>query len=140
MNTSFDNWSPLFSSLVVSSVWGLEPEAKVVWITLLCLKDRKGFVAGSVPGLARLAVVSVEECEKALKIFESPDPYSKTPDDEGRRIKVVDGGWYVLGHQRFQDHMQKVSTKVNAAKRQRQFRERKKAMVPVAAPPAESRG
>lgn len=106
---------------------------KVVWITLLALKDKKGFVSGSVPGLARLAVVSVEECERALKIFEAPDPYSKTPENEGRRIKTVDGGWYVLGHQKFQEHMHKVSEKVNGAKRQRQFRERQSKKTPPAA-------
>ena len=99
---------------------------KVVWITMMALKDRRGFVSGSVPGLARLAVVSVEECENALKIFESPDPYSKSTENEGRRIRTVNGGWVVLGHEKFQKKMKEVSTKVNGAKRQRQFRERKK--------------
>ncbi len=120
-----DTWTPLFSSLPASSIWGESAETRVVWITMLSLKDRGGFVAASVPGLARLSVVTVKECEEALRALSSPDPYSKCTEHEGRRIQAVDGGWVVLGHARFQALMRDVSTKVGNAKRQREFRKRK---------------
>lgn len=124
MNTKFESWSPIFSSIVVSSVWGLSAAVRVVWITMLALKDRSGFVPGTVPGLARMAVVSVEECEEALRIFEAPDEYSRNAEYEGRRIKTVDGGWMILGHQRFQEKMKEVSARTGNAIRQARWRER----------------
>lgn len=123
---TFDSWSPLFSSIVASSIWGLQPHIKVVWITMIALKDKNGFVAGSVPGLARLAAVSVEECREAIAIFEAPDEDSKCKKDEGRRIKSVEGGWMILGHQRFQKKMKEISTRVGNATRQARWRERKR--------------
>lgn len=122
----FDSWSPLFSSIVASSIWGLKPSVKVVWITMIALKNKSGFVAGSVPGLARLAAVSVEECREALATFEAPDPDSKCRKDEGRRIKTMDGGWMILGHERFQKRMHEISTRVGNAKRQAKFRDKNK--------------
>lgn len=117
-----DSWSPLFSSIVVSSIWGLDPHVKVVWITLLALKDKNGFVPGTVPGLARMAVVSAAQCREALAIFEAPDDDSRDKGNEGRRIKTVDGGWMILGHERFQNRMREVSTRIGNAKRQAKFR------------------
>jgi hypothetical protein len=95
---------------------------------MLALKDKRGFVAASVPGLARMAVVGLDECRMALKELESPDPDSKSSDNEGRRIKSVEGGWMILGHERFQRLMKEVSTKVGSAKRQKEFRARKQAL------------
>jgi hypothetical protein len=93
---------------------------------MLALKDKNGFVPGSVPGLARLAAVTVEECREALATFEAPDPDSKCKDTEGRRIKVVEGGWLMLGHKRFQNKMKDISTRVGNATRQARWREKKK--------------
>lgn len=121
-----DTWTPLFSSIVLSTVWGEAPHTKIVWITLLALKNKNGFVAGSVPGLARAAVVSTEECRDALRVLEAPDPDSKNHENDGRRISSVDGGWVVLGHRRFQALMKDVSAKIANAKRQAKFRAKKK--------------
>lgn len=96
-------WTPLFSSIVTSSIWSESKETKIVWITLLALKDRFGKVDGAVPGLARVAGVTVKECEAALKVLESADSYSRTQEHEGKRIRKVDGGWLVLNHLKHRD-------------------------------------
>jgi hypothetical protein len=119
-----ETWTPLFSNIVRSTVWGEAPHVKIVWITILALKDRRGFVEGSVPGLARMAVVSIGECKQALEKLEGPDEESKNQEHEGRRIKSVEGGWMVLGHERYQKLMREVSTKIGNAKRQRAYRAR----------------
>lgn len=31
----------------------------------------------------------------------SPDAYSRTPDNEGRRIEPIDGGWRLLNHEKY---------------------------------------
>jgi hypothetical protein len=121
-----DTWTPLFSSIIASSIWGESPVVKIVWVTMLAIKDRNGFVSASVPGLARLAVVPVDECRAALKVLESPDKDSKCPDHEGRRIKTVENGWLILGHERFIQRMRAVSSQIGNAKRQARHRQQKR--------------
>jgi hypothetical protein len=97
-DTSF---TKLFSSITKSTVW-CEPHTTVrVWITMLADCDRRGEVHGSVPGLANLARVTVAECETALATFLAPDPYSRTPDNEGRRIETIPGGWRLLNYDHY---------------------------------------
>lgn len=95
-------FAKLSSNLITSSLWATETaEAKVLWITLLALKDRDGIVEATVPGLARLAGITLEECEAALGRFCEPDPYSRTKEHEGRRLEPVEGGWQLLNHAKY---------------------------------------
>ena len=94
-------YTKLFNSILGSTIWREDPATKVVWITLLALTDRDGIAESSVPGLANYAGVGIEETEKALQKFQSPDPYSRTPEFEGRRIEPIDGGWRILNHDKY---------------------------------------
>jgi hypothetical protein len=98
-------FSKLFSSILASTVWREPDYVRVVWITMLAMKDRYGMVEASVPGLADMARVTIEQCEDALNRFRSPDPYSRTKDHEGRRIADVDGGFLILNAGKYQDLM-----------------------------------
>ena len=91
-------FTKLYSSIIYSSVWQEPDETRLVWITLLALSDRHGMVYGSVLGLAAAARVSLPECEKALETFMSPDEHSSNPDNEGRRVERVPGGWKLLNY------------------------------------------
>ncbi len=96
-----EGYTKLFSTIATSTIWSEPLATRVVWITMLATADRCGEVQASVPGLARLANVSMDECVAALATFLAPDPYSRTPDNEGRRIEVVDGGWRLLNHSKY---------------------------------------
>ena len=89
-------FTKLFSSIVMSSIWSEDDKTRIMWVTMLAMADAQGHVEASVPGLAYTARVSLEDCERALGILSSPDPYSRTKEAEGRRIRVVDGGWSIL--------------------------------------------
>jgi hypothetical protein len=91
-------WTKLFSGIVTSSVWCEDHVTVRVWIALLALADADGVVEGSVPGFASLCRVSVPEMETALDKFRAPDPHSRTPDNNGRRIEAIEGGWRVLNY------------------------------------------
>jgi hypothetical protein len=67
---------------------------------MLAMADHKGRVWGSIPGLANRARVSLQQCENALFTFKSPDKYSRTTDNEGRRIEDIDGGWLLLNYEK----------------------------------------
>ena len=99
-----DAFTKLFEKILDSTVWGEDSDTRIVWITLLALANKDGHVLNTIPGLARRALpqepddVRIPKIEKALEIFKAPDPYSRTPDHEGRRIVDIQGGWFVLNH------------------------------------------
>lgn len=99
---------------------------KVVWITLLAMADKDGKVEGSIPGLAVRAGVSLQECEAALEKFKSPDKYSRTQENEGRRIVDADGGWILLNHGKYRAMMSTQDRRDYQRLKQREYRERKK--------------
>ena len=121
-------YTKLFGSILESTVWLESPPVKVVWITMLAMAGRDGIVEASVPGLAKRAGVERAYCEQALNIFLAPDPDSRTPAFEGRRIEVVAGGWQLLNYDLYRHRASVDDAKAKAAARQRRHRERQKAL------------
>ena len=101
-------------------------ETRIVWMTLLAMADKNGEVQASIPGLANIARVDVEACRTAIKIFESPDPDSRTKDEDGRRIQEIKGGWHILNHEYYRELGSEEDQRRKAAERQRRYRERQK--------------
>lgn len=115
------SYTKLFSSLVTSTIWMETDRTRIVWITMLALADKNGEVQASIPGLARVAGVPLEDCEAAIQKFLSPDPYSRTPDDEGRRIEKIDGGWALINHAKYRAMASRDDEKSAHAERQRRY-------------------
>lgn len=92
-------FSLLWSHILDSTLWSSgTKEDRLVWITLLAMKDKNGEVHASLPGLARRAIVTLEECQTAIKFLCSPDPLSHNKAEEGRRLVEIDGGWRIVSH------------------------------------------
>lgn len=119
-------YTKLFGSILDSTVWELPLASKVTWIAMLVMADRDGIVEASIPGLAKRAGVSLEQCEEALASFQSPDRYSRTKDHDGRRIEEVRGGWRLLNYEAYREQMSAEDRRERAAERQRRFKERHK--------------
>jgi hypothetical protein len=116
----------LFSSILTSSLWAEDQATRVVWITLLAMADPEGFVRASPSGLSRIANVPPEDCRRALEVLLAPDPDSTTPDDEGRRLVPVPGGWHITNYTTYrnlQDQEVRREQWREAAKRQRAKRQ-----------------
>jgi hypothetical protein len=96
-------FTKLFSSILTSSVWVEDNSILRVWIALLALCDSNGVAEGAVPGLASLCRMSVDETQTALAKLSAPDPYSRTPEYEGRRIAPVDGGWLIINYLKYRE-------------------------------------
>jgi hypothetical protein len=119
-------YTKLFDSIFISTVWQEDHATRIVWIALLGKKDMDGIVEGSIPGLAHLARVTIPEAEAAISKFLAPDPHSRTPDYDGRRLEAVDGGWRVLNHEKYRDMLSEDDRRERDRKRQQRHRERKR--------------
>lgn len=119
------SYTKLFASLLTSTIWTEDDKTRIVWITLLALADKNGEVTATIPGLAKLASVPIKDCERAIQKFLSPDKYSRTKDDEGRRIEQIDGGWSLLNHAKYRELSSREEQKTAAAARQQRYRDRK---------------
>lgn len=94
-------FTKLFNSILHSTIWSEPDHVRILWITMLAMSNKHGEVESSIPGLARMAGKSIEETEDAIQRFLSPDSYSRTPDNEGRRIQTIVGGWLLLNHSKY---------------------------------------
>lgn len=128
---SMNGFAKIFASMLRSTVWVGQPwHVKLTWITLLMLADAEGNVWASVPGLARDAEVTPEQCEQALAVFMAPDRHSRTKAHEGRRIIEIDGGWHILNHLKYRELQTR--KQALAAKRARDHYARKTGKLPAA--------
>lgn len=98
-------YTKLFGSLLASTIWREDDKVRIVWITLLAMADQRGVAEGSIPGIADLARVSIEDCEKALARLQEPDRYSRSPEHDGRRVRAVEGGFLVLNHGKYRERL-----------------------------------
>ena len=98
-------YTKLFASLLASTIWRESDKVRIVWITLLAMADQYGIAEGSIPGIADLARVSIEDCEVALARLQEPDRYSRSPEHDGRRICAVAGGFRVLNHAKYRERL-----------------------------------
>lgn len=93
---------------------------------MLALSGPTGKVKAAVPGLANAARVSLEECERALVKFESPDQWSRSKAHEGRRIERIDGGFQILNYDYYRNNIQAEERKEYKAQKQREYRKKDK--------------
>ncbi len=98
-------YSKLFSSIVNSSIWSEDSDVRVLWVTLMAMADQRGFIFGSVSGLARITSIPIEKVLATMEKFLAPDPLSsdasRAPERGGRRIEVVDGGWRMFNYDHY---------------------------------------
>ena len=93
-------YSKLHSTVVNSSLWSQSLAARVLFVSLLAVCDQDGVACGSKSGLTRQANIPPEDAEEAWRVLLSPDAESsdgiRAPENEGRRIEPVAGGFRLL--------------------------------------------
>lgn len=94
---------------------------------MLAAANKDGVVEAAVPGLAHMARLTVPETEAALGVLSSPDPYSRTPAFEGRRIEKTEGGWQILNHDKYREQMSAAERKEYNRLKQQETRARRRA-------------
>ena len=120
-------YTKLFSELVMSTVWREPDNVRIVWITMLAMKDRWHIVKSSLPGLADAARVTIPQCEEAIQVLSSPDKWSRSQEHEGRRIAACDGGWEILNGEKYRNMMCADERREYDRLKKREYRARDKA-------------
>lgn len=119
-------YTKLFNSILHSTIWSEPNETRILWITMLAMADKEGKVNASIPGLARMAGITVEQTQAGLERFLSPDEFSRTPEHEGRRIESIQGGWFLLNHPKYRALMSLEERKEYNRLRQQEHRKKVK--------------
>ncbi|MCI0564875.1 MAG: hypothetical protein MN733_40935 [Nitrososphaera sp.] len=96
-------YTKLFSEIVTSTIWQEPNDCRVLWITMLALKDEENICRATLPALAKICNLTIEQTEAYLQKFQEPDKYSRSQAFEGKRIELVDGGWLILNGQKYRD-------------------------------------
>lgn len=100
-------YAKLFSSIISSSLWTEDNTTRIMFITMMAMADREGYVYGSPAGMARMACLSIDDAKTAIEKLTGPDPDSsdslRNPDNEGRRIEEIDGGWKIVNYTYYRD-------------------------------------
>lgn len=98
-----DGYLPLDRGLIDSTLWtNGDSDTVRLWVYLLFVKDiSTGLITVPIPTLAKRNNLTIERVEEILAIFAEPDPYSRSQEFEGRRIKRTEGGIIVLNHYKY---------------------------------------
>lgn len=109
-------------AILESTIWAEPDDVLRVWIALLAKADSFGVVRSTLPAMANQCRTTLDRMHQILELFKAPDPYSRTPDNEGRRLEEIEGGWLVLNYVKHREITQ--GKPGSHAERQRRYRER----------------
>jgi len=124
-------YTKLFGSIVASTIWREDDKTRIVWITMLALSNKHGIVEASVPGLADLSRVTVDEARAAIVKLEAPDLDSRSKEEEGSRILKVDGGWMLVNHAKYRAKLNSEERREYLRNKQAEHRKRKQVSTTV---------
>jgi len=120
-------FAKVFSSILDSSIaddW----QMRVVFTDLLVLADKDGVVDMTAESIARRTNVPLDIVKDRLAKLELPDPSSRTPDCEGRRITRLDPhrdwGWRITNFVKYRESATKEMLRMSDAERKREYRSR----------------
>lgn len=94
-------YGKIFASMFKGSLYG-KWEAIVTFTAMIVLADKEGEVDMTPEALSAHTSIPLHIITKGIEQLEAPDPTSRTPDEEGRRIvRVSDSrtwGWRITNH------------------------------------------
>src|SRR3990167_6859575 len=104
-------FSKLFNTMWGGSLYG-RFEASATFMVLLSLCDRNGVVDMTPEAIAGTTGWPIAFIRKGISELISPDPRSRTPDEEGRRLVAIDEhrdwGWRITTYQKHRDEMRSI--------------------------------
>lgn len=113
-------FTKLDEGILQSSVMLEEPPTFKVWVALLASCGPDGIARVSSVFLSSVCHLDLTVTDKALETLGAPDPRSRSVVEEGRRIKRVDGGYFLVNYEKYRSFTYSMTKE---AIRQRKHRE-----------------
>lgn len=99
-------YAKVFSQIFDSSI-SSDHEVRHVFMDLLVMADRDGYVDMTRDAICRRANIPMTLLVRALSILSAPDPASRSVEKEGRRIELIDEcrdwGWRIVNYAQYRD-------------------------------------
>ena len=106
----------MFRSIFDGSLYG-QFEPTVVFMAMLVLAEREGIVDMTPQAIAARSGFPLDVVERGIAELEKPDPQSRTPDEEGRRITLLEDtrnwGWRITNYEKYE--------KIRSAEERREY-------------------
>lgn len=106
-------YTPVFSSVFDGTLHGRWPHTGV-WVCLLAMADKHGCVDMVPRKIASDIGIEVEELLACIADFCAPDPDSRTIENDGRRLELIDvgrpWGWRILNHGKYREKARKAAS------------------------------
>jgi hypothetical protein len=115
-------FTKLDDGLIFSSILTEDDAVFKVWVLILSRTDSDGVARISSAFLASVCRKTDTEIERCLTVLEGPDKRSRSAQDDGRRIKRIDGGYEVINYLRYRERADRED--VRAYERERKRRQR----------------
>ena len=96
-------FTKLDENLDGSSIFREADDVFKVWMLILSKARRDGVAPISAVFISSITGKSDDDVERCLVVLESPDPRSRSKNDEGRRISRIDGGFFVINHAKYRE-------------------------------------
>lgn len=124
----------VFASLWEGSMVG-QSDVQLVFVYMLANCDRDGVVDKTHEFIAVVTGIALDRVRAAVVVLESPDPRSRTPDHEGRRILRLDDhrdwGWLIVNRQKYRAMIDEEVRREQNRERVRRSREHYRALPSV---------
>jgi hypothetical protein len=108
-------------------------QALVTFQQLLILADEEGVVDMTPDAISRRTTLPLEIVQQGIDALSEPDPYSRTPDEGGRRIVLLDEarpwGWRIVNYMKYRQIKRQQDRREYMAQYQRE--RRNKSSTPV---------
>lgn len=122
-------YAKIFASIYQGTLRG-NAHGLLVFTNLLAHADEQGVADIHPRAISQEIGLTLEETQAALDFLESPDPDSRSPEDEGRRISRIDEhrswGWFITNHAKYAAIRKADDRKLQINQAVKRHRERKK--------------
>lgn len=99
-------YGKLFASMYDGTLYG-HWQAIVAFQQMIVLCDSDGLIDMTPQAIAARTSIPLEIIQEGIKILEEPDPYTRTPGEDGKRIARLDDhrpwGWRIINYHVYRD-------------------------------------
>ena len=115
----------IFSQIFDSSI-ACNPDLRHFFMDMIVLADADGDVDMTPESIAARTRIPLEQVNEHLACLCNPDPRSRTPDKDGRRLELLDDhrdwGWHIINYPKFREIASNEQRKASQRERVNRFR------------------